>query len=238
MKIYAHRGASPDYPEMTMAAFEAAVKQGADGLECDLRLSKDGVAVLWHDADLARIANNKALVSGSTFAQLKEIYPQILTLDEILDFAILQKVSLFLETKHPVPTRTAIEDQLVEKISKESKRIKKSDIEVTVMSFSWLAIERIKSLDKSIATTYLLHNHFPLFSALHSSAKSLGPEIIQLRKNPELSARIKASGRKLSVWTVNDPPDIELCHRLDVDNLITDRPAFAREILRGIQRDI
>jgi len=89
MKIYAHRGASHDYPEMTMAAFEAAVKQGADGLECDLRLSKDGVAVLWHDADLARIANNKALVSGSTFVQLKEIYPQILTLDEILDFAIL-----------------------------------------------------------------------------------------------------------------------------------------------------
>jgi glycerophosphoryl diester phosphodiesterase len=55
MKIYAHRGASYDYPEMTMAAFEEAVKQGADGVECDLRLSKDGVAVLWHDTDLHRI---------------------------------------------------------------------------------------------------------------------------------------------------------------------------------------
>ena len=88
MKIYAHRGASYDYPEMTMAAFEEAVKQGADGVECDLRLSKDGVAVLWHDTDLTRIANNSAVVSTSSYAQLREIYPPILTLDEILDFAI------------------------------------------------------------------------------------------------------------------------------------------------------
>ena len=54
MKIYAHRGASHDFPEMTMAAYESAVHQGADGLECDLRLTKDGVAVLWHDADLIK----------------------------------------------------------------------------------------------------------------------------------------------------------------------------------------
>lgn len=234
MKIYAHRGASHDYPEMTMAAFEEAVKQGADGLECDLRLSKDGVAVLWHDTDLNRIANNKALISESSYAQLKEIYPQIVTLDEILDFAINQKVSLFLETKHPVPSRTAIENQIVEKLNKESKRIDKSGIEVNVMSFSWLAIEHIKKLDKKIATTYLLHNHLPVFSAMHSSAQSLAPEIIHLQKNPDLAAQIKNTGRKLSVWTVNDPSDIRLCHRLKVDNLITDRPGFVREILRTI----
>ena len=77
MKIYAHRGASHDFPEMTMAAYEAAVKQGADGFECDLRLTKDGVAVLWHDADLLRCADDKAVVSGSTYAQLKSIYQQI-----------------------------------------------------------------------------------------------------------------------------------------------------------------
>jgi glycerophosphoryl diester phosphodiesterase len=55
-----------------------------------------------------------------------------------------------------------------------------------------------------------------------------------LRKDPDLAKRIKASGRKLNVWTVNEPSDIELCHRLGVDNLITDRPGFVREILRSI----
>ena len=234
MKIYAHRGASQDFPEMTMAAYEEAVKQGADGLECDLRLSKDGVAVLWHDADLQRCANNKAVVSGSSYARLKEIYPQILTIDEILDFAISQKKSLLLETKHPVPSRTAIEDLLVAKIKLEAIRIKKAEIEVNIMSFSWLAIERIKQLDQNIETTYLLNSFIPWFSAQHSSARSLGPEITQLLKDPGLAERIKATGRKLNVWTVNDPTDIRLCHNLGVDNLITDRPSFVREFLRNI----
>ena len=218
-----------------MAAYEEAVKQGTDGFECDLRLSKDGVAVLWHDTDLQRCAENKAVVSGSTYAQLKSIYPQILNIDEILDFAISQNKSLFLETKHPVPSRTAIESLLVEKITSEAKRIKRAEIEVNVMSFSWLAIEHIKQLDKDIETTYLWNNFIPWFNALHSSARSLGPEITHLQKNPELANRIKGAGRKLNVWTVNDPSDIRLCYELGVDNLITDRPGFAREVISKIK---
>ena len=88
MKIYAHRGASHDFPEMTMAAYENAVKQGADGFECDLRLTKDGVAILWHDADLMRRANNNAVVAEKNYKELIAIYPQILTLDEFLDYGI------------------------------------------------------------------------------------------------------------------------------------------------------
>lgn len=217
-----------------MAAYEAAVKQGADGFECDLRLTKDGVAVLWHDADLLRCANDKAVVSGSTYAQLKSIYPQILTLDEFLDFGISEKKSLLLETKHPVPSRNAVEDEILEKLKREEKRIKKADISVNVMSFSWLAIEHIKRLDSKIETTYLLHDHTPWISARYSSAQSLGPGISLLRKNPALAKRIKSSGRKLNVWTVNDPADIRLCNELGVDNLITNRPGFARELLRNL----
>ena len=231
MKIYAHRGASHDYPEMTMAAYENAVKQGADGFECDLRLTKDGVALLWHDADLKRRADNDAIVADSTYSQLKAIYPQILTLDEFLDFAIVEKKSLLLETKHPVPSRTAIEDEVVAKIHLEAKRIEKSGISVNIMSFSWFAIERIKALDKNIETTYLLHEQTPWFSARYSSAQSLGPGISLLRKKPALAKRIKETGRNLNVWTVDDPNDINLCQKLGVDNLITNRPGFAREIL-------
>ena len=217
-----------------MAAYEAAVKQGADGFECDLRLTKDGVGVLWHDADLLRCANDKAVVSGSTYAQLKRIYPQILTFDEFLDFGISEKKSLLLETKHPVPSRTAVEDEILEKLKREEKRIKKADISVNVMSFSWLAIEHIKRLDSKIETTYLLHDHTPWISARYSSAQSLGPGISLLRKDPALAKRIKSSGRKLNVWTVNDPADIRLCNELGVDNLITNRPGFVRELLRNL----
>ena len=217
-----------------MAAYEEAVKQGADGFECDLRLTKDGVAVLWHDTDLLRCANDKAVVSGSTYAQLKSIYPQILTFDEFLDFGISAKKSLLLETKHPVPSRTAVEDEIVEKLKREEKRVNKAGISINVMSFSWLAIEHIKRLDSKIVSTYLLHDHTPWVSARYSSAQSLGPGISLLRKKPALAKRIKSAGRKLNVWTVNDPADIRLCHELGVDNLITNRPGFVRELLRNL----
>ena len=232
MKIYAHRGASHDYPEMTMVAYEEAVKQGADGFECDVRLTKDGIAVLWHDADLKRCADNHAIVAESKYSQLKKIYPQLLTLDEFIDFGISEKKSLLLETKHPVPSRTAVEDEIVEKIKSEEKRIKKAGISINVMSFSWFAIEHIKQIDKGIETTYLLHDRTPWFSARYSSAQSLGPGISLLRKQPTLAKRCKENGRKLNVWTVDKPKDIKLCQQLGVDVLITNRPGFAREVLR------
>ena len=214
-----------------MVAYENAVKQGADGFECDLRLTKDGVAVLWHDADLKRRANNAAVVHESTYAQLVAIYPQIVTLDQFIDFGITEKKSLLLETKHPVPSRTEIENQVVQKLHKEAKRIEKAGIDVTVMSFSWFAIERIKALDSKISTTYLLHDYTPWFSTRYSSAHSIGPGIGLLRKKPALAQKIKAAGKKLNVWTVDEPSDIILCRHLGVDNLITNRPAFAREVL-------
>ena len=231
MKIYAHRGASHDFPEMTMVAYENAVKQGADGFECDLRLTKDGVAVLWHDADLKRRANNAAVVHESTYAQLVAIYPQIVTLDQFIDFGITEKKSLLLETKHPVPSRTEIENHVVQKLHKEAKRIEKSGIDITVMSFSWFAVERVKQLDKSIVLTYLIREATPRLSVRYTSAHSIGPGIAQLRKKPALAQQIKSAGKKLNVWTVDEPSDIILCRHLGVDNLITNRPAFAREVL-------
>jgi len=214
-----------------MAAYEEAVKQGADGFECDVRLTKDGIAVLWHDSDLKRCADSDAIVSESKYSKLKKIYPQILTLDEFIDFGISEKKSLLLETKHPVPSRTAVEDEIIEKIKREEKRIKKAGISINVMSFSWFAIEHIKQLDKSIETTYLLHDRTPWFSARYSSAQSLGPGISLLRKKPALAKRCKETGRKLNVWTVDKAKDIKLCQKLDVYILITNLPGFARENL-------
>ena len=65
MKIYAHRGASIDFPEMTMRAYKGALDDGADGFECDVRLSKDNQLVLWHDADMQRVAGNSARIADS-----------------------------------------------------------------------------------------------------------------------------------------------------------------------------
>ena len=64
MKIYAHRGSSGENPEMTMAAYLAAISDGADGFECDVRLTKDKQIACIHDGDTFRIAGTTVKVSG------------------------------------------------------------------------------------------------------------------------------------------------------------------------------
>ena len=229
MLIYAHRGASADFPELTLAAYEGAVAQGADGFECDVRLTKDEVPVLWHNATMLARAANPGLIAEMTYKEVSRAYPQILTLDEFLTFAVKSKKGVLIETKHPVLSGNRIEEVVVEKL-KATKGIEK--IDVSVMSFSWLAIEKMKRLDRTIATTFLMHKNTPWFQAKLSSAKTIGPGINELREEPIGAQRIKELGRSLNVWTVDDDEDIKLCAKVGVDILITNKPAHAREVLR------
>jgi len=229
MQIYAHRGASADFPELTLAAYEGAVAQGADGFECDLRLTKDEVPVLWHNATMLERAGNPGLIAEMTFAQVSRAYPQILTLSDFLDFAVSQKKGVLLETKHPVISGNRIEEVIAETLAETSGI---SSIDVSVMSFSWFAIEKMKRVDPSINTTFLMHKHTSWLQAKLSSAAAIGPGINELREEPIRAKRIKDLGRSLHVWTVNEDSDIKLCEKVGVDILITNKPAHAREVLR------
>lgn len=229
MQIYAHRGASADFPELTLAAYEGAVAQGADGFECDLRLTKDEVPVLWHNASMLERAGNPGLIAEMTFAQVSRAYPQILTLTEFLDFAVSNKKGVLLETKHPVISGNRIEEVIAQTLAETSGI---ASIDVSVMSFSWFAIEKIKRVDPSIKTTFLMHRHTSWLQAKLSSAAAIGPGINELREEPIRAKRIKDLGRSLHVWTVNEDSDIKLCDKVGVDILITNKPAHAREVLR------
>ena len=118
MQIYAHRGASADFPELTLAAYEGAVTQGADGFECDVRLTKDEVPVLWHNATMLERAGNPGLIAEMTYKEVSRAYPQILTLDTFLTFAVTSKKSVLIETKHPVISGNRIEEIILETLEK------------------------------------------------------------------------------------------------------------------------
>jgi glycerophosphoryl diester phosphodiesterase len=228
MLIYAHRGASADYPEMTDIAYEAAVTQGADGFECDLRLSRDEVPVLWHNSSMLERAGNRGLIAEMNFAEIKQAYPQILTLDDFLDIALSHQKGVLIETKHPVISGNRVEEILVAKI-RERKVLAK--INLSVMSFSWSAIEKVKRLDPKIPTTFLMNQRTLWPQVRFSSAPSIGPGINEVRANPELISKIKKQGKSVSVWTVDRGEDVELCKELGVDILITNTPAHARTFL-------
>ena len=133
--IYAHRGASFDFPEMSREAYLAAVSQGADGFECDLRLTKDKVIVCWHDPDMKRVADCDLVIAESTYSEIITAYP-VLTLEELLEIALEFKKDLALETKHPVPTRGGIERELLLVLANHRSRFIDSGISVSIMSRS------------------------------------------------------------------------------------------------------
>jgi len=231
MKFYAHRGASADFPEHTMAAYRGAIEQGALGFECDIRLTKDEVLVLWHDANMKKEAKSAAIIANRTYAEIKQIYPAVMTLNELLDLAIENKKSLALETKHPVPTGNRVEELVVAELHKRKDAIKKSGIDVAIMSFSWFAIEKIKKMDPLIKTVMLLGDITNKITRRFTSAQVIGPSVEMIRKSPELISEIKNSGKELYVWTVDSTEDLQYCASVGVDIVMTNRPAHARSVL-------
>lgn len=228
MFIYAHRGASADYPEMTEAAYRGAIAQGADGFECDLRLTRDEVPVLWHNASMLERAGNRGLIAELNYADVVRAYPQILTLDDFIDIALSAEKAMLIETKHPVVSRNRVEEMLIETL-RDRKVLEK--VHVSVMSFSWLAIEKVHRIAPEVHTTFLASHKTPWMQIRFTSANAIGPGINEVRANPDLISRIRDLGKGVSVWTVDQPSDIELCKKLGVDNLITNTPAHARTFL-------
>jgi glycerophosphoryl diester phosphodiesterase len=222
VKIYAHRGSSIQHPELTKVAYKAAIDEGADGFECDIRLTKDKQLVLWHDPDLQRITGNSARIADSNFADIKRLYPQVMNLEELLVLARDNKKDLAIETKHPVPSGSAVEKKVMQLIQQE-----KHSTNIFVMSFSWLALENIRKIDPQQQTVALLHDKFSFAMRRFTSAQAIGPGISAFRNKPQLNQ----DPRTLFVWTVDNADDMRFCADNGVDVLITNTPSYARSVL-------
>ena len=205
-----------------MAAYKAAIDDGADGFECDVRVTKDNQLVLWHDADMQRVAGNPARIADSTLKEIKSHYQQAITLDELLILARDNKKELAIETKHPVPSGSAVEKGVMELLSQE-----KLVADIHVMSFSWLALENIREINPEQKTVALLHDTFSFAMRRFTSAQAIGPGITAFRKKPHLNR----DPRNLFIWTVDDADDMRFCADNGVDVLITNTPSFARSVL-------
>ena len=205
-----------------MDAYKAAIDDGADGFECDVRITKDNQLVLWHDADMQRVAGHSAQIASSTFSEIKELYPQAITLEELLELARDNKKELAIETKHPVPTGSVVERKVVELLAQE-----KAVADIHIMSFSWLALEKVRMLSPQQSTVALLEDRFNRLMRRFTSARTIAPSIHTLRENPKLSL----DERNLFVWTVDDAEDMRFCADNGVDVLITNTPSYARSVL-------
>ena len=247
--VVAHRGASSQLPEHTLAAYERAIADGAEGLEADVRLTRDGHLVCVHDRRVDRTSNGRGPVSGLDLATLSTLdfgswhgrdlterhqaAPQpVLTLARLLELVCdsSRPVSLAVETKHPTRWSGLVERELAHQLARFGlHRGRDGQLSrVRVMSFSGVALRRARDLMPALALVQLTTRP----SLLAPAGTSVwGPSIDVLRRRPELVGQAQARGRAVHVWTVDRPADLALCRDLGVDAVITNRPAFALESL-------
>ena len=256
-QVVAHRGASHENAEHTLGAYIKALEQGAEALECDVRLTADGHLVCVHDRDLRRIASRKAAVSTMELADLSELdfaawknpwadlddeapdrdpdRDGVLTLRRLLETVAGydRRVELAIETKHPTRYAGLVERKLVEMLTEFGWH--EAGAPVRVMSFSYVALQRVRRLAPALRVVMLVEHarHWPVLRPLVDDDWIVGPGIATLRKHPAFARRLADSGREMHVWTVNTEGDLRTCLDLGVQAVITDRPRFVLDLLDG-----
>jgi glycerophosphoryl diester phosphodiesterase len=256
-QVVAHRGSSRVNAEHTLGAYIAALDEGAEGLECDVRLTADGHLVCVHDRRVDRTTNTSGIVSTMELAQLDELdfaawknpwadlddeAPEIdlearkvLTLQRLIEAVAdyERPVELAIETKHPTRYGGLVERQLVDLL--DSYGLTRKGAPARVMSFSYVALNRVKKLAPDIDVVMLVDRLYAwqVTKNLVGTDWYAGPGIDLLRENPKFRRRLARSGRPMHVWVVNDPDDVDLCLELGVEAMITDTPASVLRHLGG-----
>ncbi len=262
IQVIAHRGSSEDAPEHTLSAYKRALDEGADALECDVRLTRDGHLVCVHDRRVDRTSNGRGVLSTLELAELSALdfgswrdtwedfedpevpdrdRAEILTLRRLLEVVADhdRRVEVAIETKHPTRYAGLVERQLVDLLGDfgwAHPRLGAAS-PVRVMSFSQLSLRRMRVLAPSVRTVYLM-DRVPLRfrdGTLPPGVRIAGPSIDVVRAHPRYVERVHRHGHAVHVWTVDAVEDVALCGDLGVDAIITNRP---RRVLDTLGRPV
>jgi glycerophosphoryl diester phosphodiesterase len=243
--ILGHRGASAIAPENTLAAFSRAISDGADGIEFDVRLSRDGVPVVIHDANLKRTGLVDRAVAELTVRELQDIsvgswfdksHPQTSFADEriplLTDVFNLFRPNdglLYVELKCTAAEGAALAAEVV-RLTRESGMAKR----VVVESFDHAAIASVKKFDIGIRTAALFEPSLskPISlvggSRMIETALEVGADEIALHHalaRRRLVETARQRGLEVVVWTVDEAKWIARARELGVKALIANNPA-------------
>ncbi|NED89340.1 glycerophosphodiester phosphodiesterase [Streptomyces sp. SID11233] len=255
IQVIAHRGASDDAPEHTLAAYRKAIEDGADALECDVRLTADGHLVCVHDRRVNRTSNGRGAVSALELSELAALdfgswkdrdesespdwdpvpgeLTSVLTLERLLELLVETRAAgrplqLAIETKHPTRWAGQVEERLLHLLKRFELDAPPAEgpSPVRIMSFSARSLHRIQDASPNLPTVYLMQFVSPRLrdGRLPAGARIAGPGMRIVRSHPGYIDRLHRAGHRAHVWTVNEPEDVDLCVRLGVEAIITNRP--------------
>ncbi|MGG3889701.1 glycerophosphodiester phosphodiesterase [Metabacillus fastidiosus] len=233
--IIAHRGASGYAPENTIAAFDEAVRLGADFIELDVQLSKDGEIVVIHDLTVDRTTNGKGEVRNFTFSELQKLdagswfHPKftgekIQRLTSILD-RYKGRVGFFIELKNP-SLYPGIEEKLAEILKQHSLH---EGGGVVIQAFEKASIRRCKAILPEIQTGVLIKFSVKGISNEQLLKLSEFTDFINPNKqlvNKRLVKRVHHYGMKIAPYTAKDRASIQFLLQAGVDGIVTDYPDY------------
>lgn len=233
-RITAHRGSSSGAPENTMVALEKAVEEMADRAEIDVQETADGVIVLCHDTSLKRVAGINKKVSDLTLEQIKKLDvgrwfsseyqgEQIPTLEEVMEYA-KGKIDLNIEIKN-LGNSSGLPEKVIELVEKHEMQE-----QCVITSTNRFYLKRVKAVNPEIRTGYIISAAYGNFYSDEFI------DLISIRSSFVTERMIESAheaGKAVHAWTVNGKVEMERLKQLGVDDMITDRPVLAREILYG-----
>lgn len=237
--VIAHRGASAHAPENTLAAFELAVAQGADAIEFDVKLTRDGHVVVLHDQTVDRTTDGRGDLREFPLEALRELDAggrfderfrgtRIPTLEEVFE-AVGQRILMNIElTNYATPL-----DGLVPAVT---ALVKKFGLEERVLFSSFYPhnLRRAKRLLPQVPCGLLTWAGWMgwwgrtwgvrsrLYEALHPHLRDVDAGLVR---------RLQAAGRRVHVWTVNAEADLKRMIDAGVDGIFTDDPLLALRLL-------
>lgn len=255
--IIGHRGASAHAPENTHAAFELAFHDNADGIEFDVRLARDGIPYVFHDATLERTAGirtNADIHASTTLTEMyvgdwfNQRYPsraqEEFGLEQIPTFAeVLQQYApykLYAEMKcEDASRRPALARAVVELIS----TYKLSHC-VVVKSFALDSLREVKRLAPEIRTAALFGRSWPRplvpASRILAEAEACGADEISLHRSLLRTGTVEAAHRRgfeVLVWTINSPTSLRRALKLNLRAVFTDYPGLMRRSLAKLRAE-
>ncbi|HYE65662.1 MAG TPA: glycerophosphodiester phosphodiesterase family protein [Pyrinomonadaceae bacterium] len=245
--IIGHRGASAVAPENTLIAFERALQDGADGIEFDVRLARDGVPVVIHDADLRRTALRAGSIASLSSIELCQVdagtwfnlrYPSaaraeyskatVPTLAQVLELLRESDALLYLEMKCEAGEGGALPARVLRSIREHAMADR-----VIVESFALDSIEEIKRMDSGIRTAALferkLSRPVPSGRKMLERAVRCGADEIALHHTlatRRITTEAAQRGLRTVVWTVDSPSWVRRAMMYGVHALITNNPAL------------
>ncbi|MDD6919794.1 MAG: glycerophosphodiester phosphodiesterase [Eubacteriales bacterium] len=237
--VWAHRGASGYAPENTLPAFQMAADMGADGVELDVQLTKDGVLVVCHDETIDRTSTGKGWIKDLTFEELRKLdffngnekYKgvQIPTMEEVFNLLKDSGLTINIEMKNGVVFYENLEEKLVELVHKCGWEDR-----VIYSSFNHYSVKKLKEIEPTAKVGFLYADgtmNMPEY-AKDYGVDALHPALYNIQF-PGLMEKCREYGLEVNVWTVNELPYIQMCCMLDVDAIIGNYPDKIREVIEG-----